>query len=112
MWLREEREKAWGWTEEGDNLKKGKMRDKDRYRENGSKGACGATRQGFRGTYIAWDWIEGDLYLMSREKTSIVVEGKDQSCDCRVREEDCVTLALQSETWEKERSPGSEIQNY
>ena len=76
-----------------------------------SKGACGATRQGFRGTYIAWDWIEDDLYLMSREKTSIVVEGKDQSCDCRVREEDCVTLALQSETWEKERSPGSDIQN-
>ena len=43
-----------------------------------SKGACGATRKGFRGTYIARDWIEGDLYLMSREKTSIVVEGKDQ----------------------------------
>ena len=41
--------------------------------------------------------------MMSREKTSIVVEGKDQSCDCRVREEDCVTLALQSETWEKEK---------
>ena len=71
-----------------------------------SKGACGATRQGFRGTYIAWDWIEGDLYLMSREKTSIVVEGKAQSCDCRVREEDCVTLALQSETWEKKEVLG------
>ena len=71
-----------------------------------SKGACGATRQGFRGTYIAWDWIEGDLYLMSREKTSIVVEGKDQSCDCRGREEDCVTLALPSETWEKKEVLG------
>ena len=44
--------------------------------------------------------------MVSREKTSIVVEGKDQSCDCRLREEDCVTLALQSETWEKKEVLG------
>ena len=50
-----------------------------------------------RWTYIAWDWQEGDLYLLSREKTSTVVE-------------DCVTLALQSETCERKKS-WIEIQN-
>jgi len=77
----------------------GKMRDMDCwYRENGVQGLVERRDKGLEG-HISHGiaWIEGVLYLMSREKTSIVVEGKDQSCDCRLREEDCVTLALQSE---------------
>ena len=102
-----------GLGRRGRKLHEGKVRDMDWYRENGVKGLVERRDKGLEGhsIFIAWDWKEGDLYLMSREKTSIVVEGKAQSCDCRVREENCVTLALQSEIWGKERSPGSEIQN-
>ena len=48
LWLREEREKAWGWTEEG------KIRDKDQYRKNRVKGLVERRDKGLEG-HVAWD---------------------------------------------------------